>query len=509
VSNFPKRLVALARGLSEGDPAYGRLAEDPWHLDSQGVVDETGWITWRHVAEEAHAIGLAVVFTDEYDEPVEGDKISRSTRVKVRVRKPNTDSAFHAFTQQGVLSILGDEGAGSRARRILVAENVAAFRTESCEFDVWGEGSSEIVDIDPLEGIEPRRLVYDSTTRSVPRRVGHLLIKGALPAGSATFETWKSVVLRKLPLTLVNEVRSAEGDLTLVVKGARTQGISFRPVAGDATLFDIETTVARWIFAEGSGVENRHTFFTTELARIWPEGAEWSEAFARIGPQALEGAKSANNLMLSGKTGEVLRALGDLRKTMNDEVARVAQQCRDLGSSLWRDFVIAVTALFVRAASAANGTVVTIGARLLLGLAAVFLVYSLIVSVVGNRGSLRIANDSRKAWIDRVYPFISTPDIEALVTKPLADSEELYDRTEKMIVAAYVVLIIVVFATAVWQHPWSNQIKDLFRIGSVPTVVAKASPHKAPAKKGPVTKKTTNRPAAPLRIASPSPKPSP
>jgi hypothetical protein len=474
MNNFPDRLLALAEALSDADAVYGRLDEGVTHLDVRGSMDEAAWRLWRGVLDEAAMAGIGIVFADEADEPIDTTSEAVTDRVKIRIAKPNTAAVYHAFSDAGTVAILEDGIAGAGARRILVARGVAPFQTESCSFDIWSDGSSEAIEDDPLAAVEPRRLVYETSPGLVPQRIGHLLLKGAWPTPSDTLTVWKAFAFRRLPLTLVNEVRSGRDSIVLLAKGLRTVPIPFDangPI--DDELVTFESEAARWIFGNGTGVENRHTFFTAELSRIWPESESWNVGLRRVGAYALEGAKSANNLMLSGTTSDVLKALGDLRKTMNDEVARVAQQSRDLSGALWRDFVIAVTALSARAALSASTSVVTTGVRLLLGFAAMFLFYSLYVAVTGNRAVLQAARKSRIAWTTRVYQFVSEADLDALVAAPLTEIETIYFKTEGRVIAAYGLVIIVIIASALWQQPASDEVGRLWsQLAAILTGVA-------------------------------------
>ena len=128
---------------------------------------------------------------------------------------------------------------------------------------------------------------------------------------------------------------------------------------------------------------------------------------------------------------------------------------RELGGSLWRDFVVAVTALSARAALTANNSAVTWGIRLTLLFAAAFLAYSVFVNVRGNRRTLEIAETTRQEWNSRVYAFLPTSEIEALGNAPIKNAKQAYRGVERNIVFAYVVMVSILVLSAVWQIEWN------------------------------------------------------
>lgn len=468
----------MAEALRSRDSTYGGLAEDVGYLDVYGTIDEASWRDWLEAAKEAGAEAISIEFRDQHDELVPpGDPFIG--RIKIRVHKPNTSTAYYAFDAAAVPRILNDTQASQRVRRVFVARGLTPFKTESCAFDVWTAGTTDEHTADPMESIEPRRLVYEAKPGTVPWRVGDLLLKGEWPTvSSPAFTAWKNVVARRLPYTLSNEVRVSDTSTELVFRGARSTVVPIDPAvsAGDEVV-RVEMEIGQWIFAGGPGVENRHVFFTTELGRIWPDKQTWADGIKHSGPLALEGAKSANSLMLSGKTSDVLKALGDIRKTMTDEATRLGQQTRDLGAALWRDFVVAVAALSARAAVTSPDAAVELGLRFLVGLAVIFLAYSLWVTISANQDALRISNANRKEWRSRVYQFVSDTEMNALFNQPLKDSEESYGRTQFRVLIAYAVMSMVLLLSATWQQQWTTNLQQVMR----PSASVKALvPVKAP-----------------------------
>lgn len=320
MSNFPERLLEFSRVIAAADPENGRTNEQRDYLDVVGRLDQEAADRCRTLLEESRANGIKIGISDSFGESIPAEDL-RTGPVNIRITKPNTPSLCHAFTVEGVNRILEDP-ASHLVRRVAVATDIVSFSTVSCLFNDWNAGSSEIDDRDPLGDVEPRRYVFEQQPNLVPKRVGDMLLIGDPPSASPVFDEWKRAAWRRLPLVLCSEVGRTELGLTLVFRGAGPVRVSFDPAsqADDAALSLVMEAV-RWVYAEGSGVQNRHAFLNAEFARLWPRDSRWEERFEDILPMAMEGARSANELLLSGKSGDVLKSLADLRKSVNDDVA--------------------------------------------------------------------------------------------------------------------------------------------------------------------------------------------
>src|SRR5690606_27287850 len=133
-------------------------------------------------------------------------------------------------------------------------------------------------------------------------------------------------------------------------------------------------------------VEVKHTLLAYELGREWPEDISWTKGFVDRGSRALDAAKTAFHAHIRETSKDTLKSLGELRKTLTEEVSKTSQQTRELLSTLWRDFVIAITAILGRAAFVLSGTASADSdiMRVMLGGIAVFLAFSLIFTLRAN-----------------------------------------------------------------------------------------------------------------------------
>lgn len=440
MSSFPERLLALAQALYDASPEGDRhFAEAVQYLDVHGLMSPEAWNEWRSAAASADAYGILIKIFNLQDEPFSGND-GRTRPVKIRISKPNTATTFHAFRGNVVEDILRDEHAAG-VRRILVARGVVPFETISCAFAPWTGATTDDMLPDPLKDVHPSSFVYAAGEATIPSAVGPLVLAGQWPSASEAFTSWARVATEQLPLTFADEARAFGSTTEVVFRRSRTLVIQCCAAAASEDALRVQTEIAQWLFADAPSVETRREFFGAEVTRIWPPSAEWFSEIASLGPRALEGAKSANRLFLDGKTGDVLKTLGDLRKAMLDEVARTTQMARDLGSGLWRDVVIAVTALTARMALSANSVLSDAATRTLVFFAMAFLVVSFSYTVIANERTLRILAESRAKWRSHVYQFVSDADTEELLMAPTRHADALYRGMQWKIGAVYVVLV--------------------------------------------------------------------
>ncbi|MBC5801927.1 MAG: hypothetical protein GIX03_02715 [Candidatus Eremiobacteraeota bacterium] len=443
------KTVAFAESVAAAEPG-GVCREDVNELFVTGrFTAETGK-DCAALAQELSAAGLAqVTVVNNRDEGVVMDEIAGTTgAVRIRIMKPCTKSTVYFFTLDGLSRFVEDPSGLDEARTVLVASEFEAFSTQTIVFRSWEDPVSDVAEARSDEEIDARRVVY-GPDGSVPKRIGPLIFTGTFPAPSTVSDVWARRAWHALAALLVDEVRAVDAARRmLTITAPRTSIEQMFTEAVDRESLRLVCEAARWTYASSFSMDSRHALIAAELGRMWHDNETWDGGFRRVGARALESAKSAERLMISGKTSEVINAEGDLRKALNDEVGRVNQQIRDLTGALWRDFAVAIAALVARASLAKGGGATDIfGSAVLIG-AAVFLIASIGVVVYANRRLLTIARNARTTWQSDVYAFLAEPEIESLALKPIREAETVYFCVEKIVVGAYVVVIAAILFTA-------------------------------------------------------------
>jgi hypothetical protein len=423
----------------------GGLHEREDRLDVNGNVSLELLEQWRKVASEGNAFGTFFALND-VDDPVDlltnQDVDLENQHLRITIRKPVFDNVVYLFTKEGLHSVLARPGYMANVKTVLIAEEFAEFSTETCSFVRWKDVIKlEDKKDDPVQ-FAPRRVVKDLGGGEVPVSLGPFLLKSELPDASGVFDIWKAVVCKYLFLSLVNEAWHEGGRFYVTLVGLRKKKVEFDPARVNKVRdFVALTDCARWVYASGRDVEVRHTLFTYELAREWPEECTLTEGFAVRSQFALDSAKTSFLAHVRETSKDTLKSLSDLRKALGEDVGKITQQTRDALSALWKDFAIAVTALFGKVAlssarTSANPTAVKIA---LLG-TAVFLGGSFINSLIANHRFSMITKTNRATWRRKLYGFLPEDDLQALLDQPLDDSERVYRHTIIVIGVAYLAI---------------------------------------------------------------------
>ena len=156
------------------------------------------------------------------------------------------------------------------------------------------------------------------------------------------------------------------------------------------------------------------------------------------------------------------------------------QQSRDLSSSLWRDFAIAVAALAARVAAGASAPIgpnVDLSIGLLLVFVCIFLIYSLWVTLESNHRFLAAARSSRETWTRKTYGFLQKAELDELASVPMMEVENVYTWTAWRVGFAYttVVLVLLVVAALPFLGVHTNGSRERPSAFISPTSTAQAS----------------------------------
>lgn len=354
----------------------------------------------------------------------------------ISVRLMKTPEAYSGYfvTRAGFEAALGDAEFMLVARKIWIAEDFLPFATRSCVYSPWGSA----VDPKPAEGAfdSPRRLVRDQSYRLAPIdiRPWYLTIPG--DESSGVFAAWKEAAVRNLIFCLPTEIRVSEESRQVVLKGARSAFADIDLSTPQPQLFDVVTDAVRWVYDQRRDTETKFHLLNNHLALYWPEKARWPTGLAGVLEHALASAREAFAFHLQDDSKEAIKSLGDLRKALQDEVARSQTATRDLLSALWRDAAIAGAAFALRSATT-NASAINIASLS----AAVLLFASLLTTVLSNWRFDVLAKQVRAQWRQRLYAFMSGEQWAELVTRPISRARWVYRLSIGPVLVVYLVLI--------------------------------------------------------------------
>jgi hypothetical protein len=448
----PKEIRDSAIALADSTGGY--YSETPQALEVKGVFTEPILAQWREVALGLDESGIGTLdATDSLGEPVDLRTVQPdelADEIRLRLRKTEREGATYLFFASGLPVLLEDQSCSVDTLVAFIAEEFLPFRTASCAFSVWRTANPSLpAELTP--DIDPRKFTRDLTgTGTVPQTIGFYLLKEKPAQESDVFRIWAKAATPNLALALVDEVWREDHELMISLIGPRTKRIPLGTLTAlDMNLFYLLQQAAEWVYASSREVEVRHTLFTNELAREWPETSSFFDQFASRVTLALDSARTAYSAHIRDGSKETLKTLSDLRKTLSDEVSKVSAQTRELIGTLWKDFAIAATALLSRIAllfadkkPAADSTPMRI---VFLGTAA-FIVANLAITLRTNARFMRIAEKSRSAWKQKLFGFLSDEDMRALAEEPIEESIAAYKHARAAVISIYALVVILLLS---------------------------------------------------------------
>jgi len=471
--------MTLARAIRDGAEALsnsggGHLNETPQSLYASGTFTDETLIAWRNIAVDLEGSDIgALVAIDSFGNAID----LRTARIEdltdpIRLvfEKALIEHAVRLFLPSSIGGLLANQEASSKARSVYVAEDFAPFSTASCLFSAWGTAAPSATVADVVN-IDPRRFVRDFTgTGSVPKSTGIYILKSDPQQHSNVFRIWSDAATIHLALCLVNEIWEENGARMVSLIGPRTRKIPLgTPNSADVGLFESLKNVSQWVYAKSEEVEIRHTLFTNELAREWPEDSCLYEQFSYRATKALDSAMTAYRAYLRNESKETLKSLSDLRKALSEEVSKVSAQTRELVGILWRDFAIAIAAVLSRVAlifADKKSSADSLPMEAVLVGTAVFLLVDLAITLKTNARFMQISAESRSVWRRKLYGYLTDDEVRVLADEPIQKSTDTYDQAKRVVSGIYVIVVFVLLSIS-FPTLWtalSNQAEGLWHL---------------------------------------------
>ena len=345
--------------------------------------------------------------------------------LQIVLTKARTTEWCYFLTQNGFEAALGDDLV-SVPMAIWVAVPFDAFSSLTITVSPWnGAQTPPHVQVEPER---PRKLVRDLTNQRTPAVIGPWLLKSAPASGSSIYSIWQAAAIERLSFALPYEIRTVEADDTVFLKGLRSTPVAIVPSAvfgWTETIFGALTEAATWVYASPREAEARFLFLNNHLSLDWHDGLYWPDGLQRVLAGSLTSAREAYAFHLQDQSKDALKTLGDLRKSLQDEVARAQTATKDLLSALWRDLAVAGIVLALRAPTAAQIARAEVLRWVTLA-TALLLVVSLAVTVLSSWRFNSLADQGRVEWYPKLYAFVSKDEWARLVERPIAKGRCVY-----------------------------------------------------------------------------------
>ena len=358
------------------------------------------------------------------------------------IEKASRNGFYYFFTLDGLKNALDQNGFVQAAKNVWVAEKFQPFSSITTHYQQWD--SKAAAEFFTWQGMsDPRKLVRDLTIggdEHVPQDIRPwLLIPNLEPAKSKTLDVWKAKAAGKLSMTLPSEIRSSEDKRSVSFKGEKLRSAETAELSDPerVRLFPILFEAAGWAYSNLQDAEIKHTLLNYQLASEWALESTYPEK-ATI-ERALASAREAYKLHLQGSNRELLKAYEDIKKSLQDEVNRFAENTRGLISNFWRDFAIAAGVLVLKFVTS-NSNLSPTGIRILYTATSAFLLVSLLITITTNARFNKITQNNRAMWRQKLYPFVDDKKYDEMVDQPISKGYAAYKLTVYITVFIYVVI---------------------------------------------------------------------
>jgi hypothetical protein len=360
--------------------------------------------------------------------------------LSVVLTKTQTDDWCFFLTEDGFAQALHAGPLVEKPRAVWIASEFEGFSTTTLTIAPWNEPKRHDPPAEPPE--RPRKLVRDLTHRLTPSDVGPWLLRTPMPRVSPVFDAWRRVAVERLVFAIPSEVRLVEAREWIVLKGPRSAPIEYSapPKNWENEIFPLISEAAHWIYATSREAETKFQFLNNHLSLDWREKATWPEGLVQVLAGSLASAREAFAFYLQDQSKDALKSLGELRKALQDEVARAHTATRDLISSLWRDLAIAGVVLALKSPTASQIASAEVLRWVTLGTAFLLLI-SLIVTIGSSWRFNSLADSSRREWRKKLYAFLSEQEWQRLVENPIQKGRRVYYLALPFVVGLYLAAI--------------------------------------------------------------------
>ncbi|RMR31331.1 hypothetical protein ALP36_02731 [Pseudomonas syringae pv. coriandricola] len=385
-------------------------------------------ITSSYLTE--HGLGTIVIFGTISGQEWSAENFTVENAlepIRVILRKLSTDDWVYFATVDGFRQWLKSFSAGQAIPPerlcVWVAGDFSAFAT--FQHAVRPFFADKL--LPKIEQIpeKPWKLVRDLTHAYTPSSISPWLILESPTSPSFVYEAWSDTAKQNLAFCLPSEIRS-EGDVVeAVFRGGRSLPVAVKKVDWSTVDYGSFSEACSWVYATPREAETKFQLLNNHLAINWNQGSEWPEGSGQVLDNSLAGAKEAFAFHLQDQSKEAVKGLGDLRKGLQEEVAKTQAAARDLISAVWRDFAIAGVVLALKL----PGSPITLDGKVIQSLyiaTAVLLALSVFVSGFSTFRFNTLAGSSRKDWRNKLYSFMSDHDWQELVASPISSGIRVF-----------------------------------------------------------------------------------
>lgn len=380
------------------------------------------------------------VFGETFRPPLSLDSIETVCFRKIKI--PET-SFF--FSQEGLIKNL-DSGDIARSSQIYLAGSFKEFKTLSCDFRSWDFFLPETEQRqDGAERVDARKFVRDFGGRLIHQE--HLFwIKPFTSEPLDCFsEKWLEIATPKAAILLFSEVVERDGDLLLVIKGNKNLEFVYTPTHNKISLDQCQAIhkALNWVFEAPREAEIKHTLLFQRLSgEEVKSNDDWFSFLSRASSAALNSAKDDYKNHINIKTGDLLKAVTDIRKTVSDETNKIIEKSQGLTSGLLRDMSITIMIAGLRQTLISKNILTAEAAAFLVMATISWLTVNSYLTGYQNKLFIRSQIRFRRNWSKGLSSLITPGELNKISKRPFREAVKSYKSIRTRVNYIYAVMIL-------------------------------------------------------------------
>jgi hypothetical protein len=406
---FPSRLASFVSSLRADGASVAE--NEQARVTLQGLTADNAGRLFGLLAE-VEGCGR-VQFIDAGDNAINDPRVDASIPpLTVSFEKPHAQDGPSFLTLDAFRAWLVKP---TDAAQVWVASCLHEFRSEAHLVSPWGEAVRAVSVAAPRKS--PRKLVRDTSGKGeVPNdiRPYFLATTERLEEDNPAFQEWAAVAADKLTLCVTSEVTA---DSVSFIGPPRVSFLRFDAIANPelAEWFFPLQEAAQWIYDIEREAELRLGLFAREFARIASSDLPIGGAVNSAAASALEASRIAYQYSVSDLGKEALKGLADLRKTVVDDIQKLAESMRQIASN-------AAGALFYSLGIIAAKLSTPIEPLIFDAMLVAGFIYVLSVLLVSERYLLQ-QRTIRSKWRAKLYRYLTSDEYKDMVENPTNSAE--------------------------------------------------------------------------------------
>ncbi|MFB1164143.1 hypothetical protein ACEZED_20775, partial [Escherichia coli] len=400
-------------------------------------MDKDALILWQYVYENVPN-WIEITVKDDCNDEVKPSSCSEGDKLNITLKCIAFENNRYIFTLEGWNVFLHNDDLVSITNKVNILGLKHGFETLGYSVEPWNHAPEKIEPNETVRtSINLQSYVKFYSSEFMPASdIAPWVLYKMPEAEDNFFKKWLQVSCNMLCRTLVNELLADEKK-SICLTGKPPKKLIY----GDPDIllsdYSVLQTVINWIFIEGNEIELKHTFFTSELAREWPEYLSFCEGLPKKLPMAFESAKLLYKAHIRASSRETIKSLSDLRKTLAEDTQKIISQSKDITSALWKDLALVISLFAIKYALDASKINITnnIFPYMFFALS-IYIFISQVTTLFINKNYFKILDNTRLVWRDKLYGFLDDTDYENLAVTPLREAYKAYQ-----IIATFVVIL--------------------------------------------------------------------